>query len=77
MHKIVFQNPDGQPKPGMEQTYSSIISASISEIKCATHGKSVDFKLIFNSPNIYFIEITACCDEFKAIIDDRVAQMLS
>ncbi|HAF31073.1 MAG TPA: hypothetical protein DCG75_18710 [Bacteroidales bacterium] len=77
MHKIVFQNPDGQPKPAMENTYTSIISANISEIKCATHGKSVDFKLIFHSPNTYMIEITACCDEFKAIIDDRVAQMLS
>ena len=77
MHKIVFQNPDGKPNPAMEQTYTSIISASISEIKCVTHGKSVEFKLVFNSPNIYLIQITACCDEFKSIIDDKVAQMLS
>lgn len=77
MHKIVFQNPDGQPKPAMEHTYTSIISASISGIKCATHDKSVEFNLVFKSPDTYLIEINACCDEFKAIIDHRVAQMLS
>lgn len=77
MHKIVFQNPDGKPKPALVQTYTSIISASISDIKCETHSKSVEFKLVFDPPNTYFIEITACCDEFKAIIDDKVAQMLS
>ncbi len=77
MHKIVFQNPDGRPKPAIAETYTSIISANISEIKCKTHGKSVVFKLVFNAPNIYLVEITACCDEFKAIINDKVAQMLS
>ncbi|MFC2151838.1 hypothetical protein ACFLSE_04855 [Bacteroidota bacterium] len=77
MHKIVFQNPDGMPKPAMAETYTSIISGSISEIKCKTHDKSVAFKLIFDPPNTYLIEITACCDEFKAIIDDEVAHMLS
>lgn len=77
MHKIVFQNPDGKPKPAIEQTYTSIISASISEIKCKTHDKNVEFDLVFDAPNIYLINITACCDEFKAIIDDQVAQMLS
>jgi len=77
MNKIVFQNPDGKPKPSIAQTYNSIISASISEIKCKTHDKSVDFKLVFNAPNTYVIDVTACCDEFKAIIDDQVAHMLS
>ena len=77
MNKIVFQNPTGLANPAMEQTYASIISASISEIKCETHDKCVDFKLIFNSPNTYQVEVSACCDEFKAIIDDQVARMLS
>ncbi|MBI9054390.1 MAG: hypothetical protein JEY96_11270 [Bacteroidales bacterium] len=77
MNKIVFQNPDGKPKPSIEQTYSSIISANISEIKCKTHDKNADFKLVFDAPNTYFIHINACCDEFKAIIEDQVARMLS
>ena len=77
MNKIVFQNPDGKPKPVMEQTYSTIISANISEIKCAAHDKKPEFKLTFSPPNTYFIEITACCDEFKIIISDEVARMLS
>ena len=77
MNKIVFQNPDGLPKPGIKQTYTSIISASIAEIKCETHGKSIEFELIFNAPNTYFVETTACCDEFKSIIEDLIARMLS
>ena len=77
MNKIVFQNPDGQPKPALVQTYTSIISASISDIKCETHNESVEFKLVFSAPNTYHIKVTACCDDFKAIIDDKIAQMLS
>jgi hypothetical protein len=77
MNKIVFQNPDGQPKPAIKQTYTSIISASISEIKCKTHDKSIEFELVFKAPNIYFVETTACCDEFKSIIEDQIARMLS
>lgn len=77
MNKIVFQNPDGLPKPAIKQTYTSIISGSVSEIKCKEHDKSIDFRLVFSAPNTYFIETTACCDEFKAIIDDQIARMLS
>jgi hypothetical protein len=77
MHKIVFQNPEGKPNPGMEQAYTSIISASISELKCQTHDKSAEFALIFEAPNTYHVQVTACCEEFKALIDDKVAQMLS
>jgi len=77
MHKIVFQNPEGKPNPGMEQAYTSIISASISEIKCLTHDKSAEFKLVFEAPNTYYVQTTACCEEFKELIDDKVAQMLS
>jgi hypothetical protein len=77
MNKIVFQNPDGLPKPAIKQTYTSIISASISEIKCETHDKSIEFELIFNAPNTYFVETTACCEEFKSIIEVQIARMLS
>lgn len=77
MNKIIFQNPDGLPKPALKQTYTSIISASISEIKCETHGKNIEFELIFNAPNTYFVETKACCDEFKIIIEDLIARMLS
>ncbi|MDA3953795.1 MAG: hypothetical protein PF485_09115 [Bacteroidales bacterium] len=77
MNKIVFQNPDGRPKPAIADTYTSIISANISEIKCKEHDKSIDFELVFNSPNTYFIETTACCDEFKAIIEEQISRMLS
>ena len=77
MNKIVFQNPDGLPKPAIKQTYTTIISGNISDIKCKTHDKNIEFELIFDAPNTYFVETTACCEEFKAIIDDQVARMLS
>ena len=77
MHKIVFQNPDGQPKPGIAQTYSTIIASNLSGIKCKDHDKEAEFELKFQAPNIYLIEITTCCDEFKAIVDDEVDHMLS
>ncbi len=77
MNKIVFQNPDGLPKPSIKQTYTSIISGNVSEINCKEHGKNIEFELVFNAPNTYFIETSACCNEFKAIIDDQIARMLS
>lgn len=77
MQKIVFQNPDGKPKPGLVKAYSSIISASISEFKCSVHDKHVEFELIFEAPNTYLIKVSACCPEFKSIIEKKISLMLS
>ncbi len=77
MQKIVFQNSDGKPKPGLAKTYSSIISTSISEFKCSVHDKHVEFELIFESPNTYLIQVVACCPEFKSIIEKKIGLMLS
>ena len=77
MLKIVFKNPDGQPKPALANTYSTIISSSISEIKCSVHEKVSEFELQFNAPDTYFIKVTACCPEFQDIIEKKIGLMLS
>lgn len=77
MLKIVFKNPDGKPKPAMANTYASIISSSISEIKCPEHDKPAEFELKFTPPDTYFIHVTACCDEFKITIEKKIGLMLS
>lgn len=77
MLKIVFKNPDGKPKPALANTYASIISSSISELKCPTHEKPAEFELVFNAPDTYFIRVTACCPEFQETIEKKIGLMLS
>jgi len=77
MLKIVFKNPDGQPKPALANTYKTIISSSISDLKCEEHDKTCDFELQFNSPDTYFIKISTCCPEFHDIIEKKIGLMLS
>jgi len=77
MHKIVFKNPDGKPKPALANTYASIISSSLSELKCPVHDKPGEFELKFTPPDTYFIHVTACCDEFKTTIEKKIGLMLS
>lgn len=77
MLKIVFKNPDGKPKPAMANTYTTIISSSIDELKCEVHDKPCEFELQFNAPDTYFIKVTACCPEFHDFIEKKIGLMLS
>ena len=77
MLKIFFKNPDGKPKPALANAYATIISSSISELKCSVHDKPSGFELQFNAPETYFIKVTACCPEFQDIIEKKIGLMLS
>ena len=77
MNKIVFNNPDGKPKPELAKTYTSIISSGISNMKCSTCDQQLEFELVFRAPNTYVIQVTACCPEFKAQVEKKIGLMLS
>jgi hypothetical protein len=77
MLKIVFKNPDGKPKPAMANTYTTIISSNISELKCSDHDKTCEFELQFSAPDTYFIKVSTCCPEFHEIIEKQISLMLS
>ena len=77
MHKIVFKNPDGKPKPEMAKSYSSIISSNISGLKCPTCDQHVEVDLKFRAPDTYMIYISACCQDFHKTIEKEIGLMLS
>lgn len=77
MLKIVFKNPDSKPRPELAKRYGEIISSTISEFKCPSHNEIGEFELKFNAPDTYLIQVTACCPEFKATIENKISLMLS
>lgn len=77
MLKIVFENPEQKPRPELAKVYSSIINSNLEGEKCPDHDEPAGFELVFTEPNMYVVNVTACCQEFKESVETKISRMLS